>query len=829
MAGGTFTPSQRRKMRVPGRSLAQALWMDNPLTQPYLLPEDEEPDYSWCTFPDRMNREQALREVFLPLAREGRTEHDEAWWARWAMSERVKIEAVRQRAGELLRENPWPPGLALPPFWEFVESEAYIGRMVLSPFQRWCVEESLGVDAWDWFVKPRRYTMLVWMWGKGAGKDSVASAILSYACWCVSQMRNPWFHFRMAWGDPLDCINVAQNADVAATAFFARVKWNLQRPCFAQLIDVDRDLHGSDAVFRRRVPGNAGLTDLLRLRSMNSFARSVEGANTFLWNADETDELKDLSGNDRARAMIRSLRTSSRGWQVGISFSYPRGENGYQTELLEQCANVSEGEGVKKRYNWWGVRATTPQVLPFKCYVPDQVDPQGAPVDGTVWRNPESGWDSTMPGALVDQNMYDTWKHDPEDFQEVYLCRPRPASGAWLTAPHIVDDAVKPWLEPAAVARPYVSRREERGLVREFAALLVERLYERPGVRYQAGVDFGLDDASLALCIMHAVPAREEGYLSPEGYADPKLRRRKHYRPEPVPVDARGAPLVGEDGQPLFPERLGWRPEDWRCEETGRTPVPGQDLWWGVCAPQGRSFERQAILRYTEDGSPVVQRDEDGNPVVERLHLPGVVEDALFEWRPDGARRRQVDLLSVRDAVRALHAGGQITCLRADQWQAEMMIQELCSEGIQAETVNMSAPEQWRIYEGLRTLLSEGLVELLPCADPGEGDRACGLCPPCRARRQLKELVRKNNRIDKPDYSRGGGKGRKDLTDAEAIAADLCVQAWRNTPYVATSRHGQRGHEELASSGRRRAEAGRSLMRSLLTGRGFPGDRRKPS
>jgi hypothetical protein len=658
-----------------------------------------------------------------------------------------------------------------------------------------------------------------------SGKDLMISSMLTYAAWAIVQMRNPWFHFKMAAGDTMDILNVAQDRQSAQKNFFDRVKENLRRPCFAHLIDQERDILATSVEFKKAVTGHAFPVTALTLRSLTSKVEGVEGANTLMFAMDEADAFRTNSGHDKGRAMLSSLRTSSRGTQIGAIFSWPRSETGLMFEELQKCGNLGG-----PNYEHWGVKAPTGEVLDIKCWVPDGVDEGGKPLEGTVWRNPITGYDSTQPGAIVDEVMWDVYRTDPALFAAMYMCRPKPTEDGWIQMPHIVDDAVVLTNEPAARANPYVSSRADEGKVTERIALLLEGLELRPRVQYGIGIDCGLDDDSMALSLHHAVPANERGAISPEAWAVREERLSKHYRALPIPVDAEGRPLLGEDGAPLYPELISWRPEDWRCDWTGRVPRPGEDKFWGVCVPSGKQLRTPVIEKY-ERGAPVYAVDKDGKPLMETLYYPHLVEDLLLEWRPDQQAQRPVDLMNVEAVIIQLAeaikgAKSRLLKIRADQWQMELMLQRLNARGIRVEAVQMSNTEQARIYDSYRMLLQEGLVDRLPCLEPLANGEPCKRCTHCRATRQFKELIRKNGKIDHPDYSLGGGKGRKDLTDAIALACDICLQARKHVgrlnlgETVLPGRIGNPGSlspaQQLAAKGRGKLAGKRSVVDTVL-------------
>lgn len=138
---------------------------DDILAEQGLVPAQ---DLMSCGSPYRMTRNELIQQILLPALRNGDLPRQaESRLVREA--EQLPMEDLQEWAGEVLRSNPWPPGFYLPSFKEFVESPEYLGdgSTRLTPRQRRAIEDSIGVDARDWFVTPRKISTVVLCWGKG--------------------------------------------------------------------------------------------------------------------------------------------------------------------------------------------------------------------------------------------------------------------------------------------------------------------------------------------------------------------------------------------------------------------------------------------------------------------------------------------------------------------------------------------------------------------------------------------------------------------------------------------------------------------------------------
>ena len=658
-------------------------------------------------------------------------------------------EHCSQRFLASYRSVPWPMGTRIPDFPTFVASPDFLGetQAALTPHQVRCIRDSIGLHFTDWMVRRRSVSCLWLCWGKGSGKDLISARMLAYVAYCIGKMRNPWATLGAVFGEVLDCINVAQDARAAADNFYARFVRFVKQPCFADLLNQkDARSGGSIAAdrteFRRVIEGLEHPVAVLRVHSLHSKNEAAEGKNTLFWVMDEADALRDADGDDAARLMFRTLRTSNRfDWrQLGIVISYPRSDNGFTFWGLRQCGNQGG-----KTPEWWGDKAPTWQVLPWKSYEP------------TVWRGTHYA-----PDALMAQLHRD----DPTDFWATYGVRPPAVEDAFIDIPEKIEQATSAskmmLLQPCArVEQVVTARTTSDGSLREFVALALSNYRFRPGIKYFLGGDAGLNHDSFAICIAYAIPRGERGFLCPRCWGMPERRYAKHYRAVSVPV----LWPAGDYGQYASPS-------DWRCDWDGKDgyehPLPDRNThrFWGLVDAPGGSEVRQKVARIDQDGKPLDLSMEEGTVGVENVWLPQVVEALLLEWRPDRRRSLTVDFLNVRDVIleiaRAMREqGAALAYARFDKWQAETIMQELLQAGIPCVGKGMSNPQQLAFYRVFKSALYNNLVLLQP--DHEEYPQHA------RARDQLRNLIRANNRIDHP---KGGAK---DLTDAEGIAFQLAV------------------------------------------------------
>jgi hypothetical protein len=598
-----------------------------------------------------------------------------------------------------------------------------------------------------------------------SGKDTLVSWIYAYAAWVIQQMVNPWVHFRHANGDYFDFINMAQDARAAKSNFYDRFVRHIGKPCFDGLIDRGPrgDIQANVTQFWKLMPGYDYRVPCVRVHSLNSKNESAEGKNTLGWVLDEADALRDAEGHDAATACFNTLRTSNRfgAFQWGFVISWPRALNGFILGGLRQCENLGGATP-----EWWGDRAPTRIVIP--------------------WRD----WQKVYylgEWHAADPVMAQVKRDDPDLYEAVYETNPPAAEGAFISQPEKIEEAAtagrRAMIEPMAQVENTVTEHlTSDQQTHRYVALLLSDWRIRPGIIYFVGGDAGLEQDSFALCISHIVPSEEGGKCCPACWLIRQRRYAKHYRPRKIPRSS------DPKKQPLF-RKKPWEPSMWRCDHCGRVPNANEDQFWGLAEETGQKIAAPKVLRLEDDGTPVYAKDLLGNDIIEEQRRAVVVEDLLLEWKPDKRNRLAVDFGNVRDVLRQLvdvvQAGGaSVGGMKFDRWQAESIIQEVRSWGIPCDAKDMSNPEQLGMYRNGKTLLNNNLLWLLP-AKPGYPQHE-------RARNQLREVQLINNRkIDHPATSAYGGKGAKDLCDAEMIAWQLSATYYANVgdiSYLGTDR-----------------------------------------
>ena len=101
-------------------------------------------------------------------------------------------------------------------FEEFVASQEHMDHPPLSPRQLNAVYSHLGKDPKKIFAGRSRYTISVLLYGKGSGKDLMASLVHCYLTYVLLCMRNPQKYFDWPETEHIDVLNVACSSGQAA-------------------------------------------------------------------------------------------------------------------------------------------------------------------------------------------------------------------------------------------------------------------------------------------------------------------------------------------------------------------------------------------------------------------------------------------------------------------------------------------------------------------------------------------------------------------------------------------------------------------------------------
>ena len=185
-------------------------------------------------------------------------------------------------------------------FNEFVESDLHLNHPALTSRQYKDVLKLLGSDPQEVFRDNPDYNVGVLLWGKGSGKDLVASCMQAYLVYVLLCMRSPQEYFQFPISEPIDIVNVAYNAREAKEVFFAKFKeriknWRWLREHY-MIIEGGRPLNKyvkGTTQYVRIGENNIKFPHLIRANSEHSQASSYEGYNILCLSGETKIKLVD--------------------------------------------------------------------------------------------------------------------------------------------------------------------------------------------------------------------------------------------------------------------------------------------------------------------------------------------------------------------------------------------------------------------------------------------------------------------------------------------------------------------------------------------------------
>jgi uncharacterized protein (UPF0335 family) len=189
---------------------------------------------------------------------------------------------------------------------EFFYSPDYLGlKITLSEYQKQLIEISSQIYREETLInlygedEGRRraalnYSEIIYVLGKGSGKDLCSEIALAYVCHLLLCLKSPAEYFGKDTGDAIDIINVAINADQANNVFFGGFKRIISKsPWFAGRFK-DKQRHFA---FDKNINVYSG----------HSEAEAFEGYNTLFVVLDEIsgfDSEQSKPGEENSKAKI---------------------------------------------------------------------------------------------------------------------------------------------------------------------------------------------------------------------------------------------------------------------------------------------------------------------------------------------------------------------------------------------------------------------------------------------------------------------------------------------------------------------------------------------
>lgn len=315
----------------------------------------------------------------------------------------------------------------------------------------------------------RQVTELCVLFGKGSGKDFLASSILTYMCYVILCLNDPHKFFGFGKDTPIDLINMAVNAYQANNVFFSEFKAKLMNCKWFRRVNYnpsqtpyatnrDFQLTKNQVRFYKNVTAH----------SAHSEADSFEGFNPLVVIFDEIDGFEPDAA-EKAYTTLRSSAVTRFNDKVLLIFiSFPRSSDGFM----------------------------------LSKYKDSKTDPQVYGIKGKSWEvNP------TMKRESL-QMEYD---RDPEKAKMLYEAEPPLYSQGLFTFPEKIDEVImigkKAQHNGLLVNETIATRTLANGEERHFIGLEVHNLILDPSFVYYIGGDGGVRSDSYVICLMHAEPS----------------------------------------------------------------------------------------------------------------------------------------------------------------------------------------------------------------------------------------------------------------------------------------------------------------------------------
>lgn len=315
----------------------------------------------------------------------------------------------------------------------------------------------------------RKVTELCVLFGKGSGKDFLASSILTYMCYVILCLNDPHKFFGFGKDTPIDLINMAVNAYQANNVFFSEFKAKLMNCKWFRRVNYNpsQTPYATNRDFQL-TKNQVRFYKNITAHSAHSEADSFEGFNPLVIIFDEIDGFESEAA-EKAYTTLRSSAVTRFNDKVLLIFiSFPRSSDGFM----------------------------------LTKYRDSKTDPQVYGIKGKSWEvNP------TMKRESL-QMEYD---RDPEKAKMLYECEPPLYSQGLFTFPEKIDEVImigkKAQHNGLLVNETIATRTLANGEERHFIGLEIHNLVLDPSFTYYIGGDGGVSSDSYVICLMHAEPS----------------------------------------------------------------------------------------------------------------------------------------------------------------------------------------------------------------------------------------------------------------------------------------------------------------------------------
>lgn len=568
----------------------------------------------------------------------------------------------------------WKGGKVPPTFPQFCK---VLDGQTLFPHQLKCIEESGLVTPYDLLDPNRTRQVLLFIWGKGSGKDYMCAKFCAWIVFVLNSLvMDPAEYLGLAPCSRVSILNIAAEKDQAKKVFFDQyLKRFIKHKIFREagfvvhLRDGGKQIQGDKILFHRYdEEGNE--YESVGLFSMSSSVASNEGHNVFAFVMDEADSFHDAeersNADDLYNIFTSSATTRFGSRYVGMIISYPRTENGFVMRLKKVAEKNVLEKGDKANYY--------------------------ADLAGTAVVNPKF----SLENDVVQQHF----KDNPLEARAMYLCLPAGATEAFIEFPERIAQSVDASRTACAEVITEDLTLYRGDVAMHFITPKLTNFLRVPGYRYFLSGDAGAKSDAYGLTIWHYdANADSSKFLCPRCGNNPKLTRHGEY--ERVVASNARYNVTAETSSQFYCGGCHEQCTNFSVASHGKGSI--NMIGW--------------YKRSERDDSKV--KDANGN-VFNVKHL---YEDLIVQIRPKravnmGDVNKLVHFPGVQQVCKELIQGLGIQAARFDPWQTYEVTQGLLqSTGIDVGEILYSRPEQYKRARWAKKMLYGGLIHFLPCEE----------------------------------------------------------------------------------------------------------------
>lgn len=311
----------------------------------------------------------------------------------------------------------------------------------------------------------RQITEMVVMFGKGSGKDFLASGILAYVCYVLCCFNNPQHFAGFGQDEPIDLINVAINAYQANNVFFKKLKARITNCKWFERVGFVPESYRQYQLTKNQIRFYKNIT----AHSAHSEGDSFEGFNPFVVIFDEIGGFEYEAAED-IYATLRSSAVSRYNEKMLLIFiSFPRHAEDF---MMKKFNEATQG----KDEQVWAIRGCSWEVNP----------------------------------KIKRESLEKDYERDPEGSKIKYECIPPSVSEGLFQFPEKINGVInigkKSQCKDLIIQNKITTRTLQNGEQRHFIGIELYNLHLNPQFTYYIGGDGGVNTDSYVISLFHAEP-----------------------------------------------------------------------------------------------------------------------------------------------------------------------------------------------------------------------------------------------------------------------------------------------------------------------------------